>query len=108
MTTVDLSTLSRDALRKLQKDVEKALGSYEDRQRREALAAAEARAKEFGYTLADLIGAPGKGKSRPGQPPWYRHPEDPATTWSGRGRTPGWIREAEAAGRSRDDFLIAG
>lgn len=27
-------------------------------------------------------------------------------TWSGRGRTPGWISEAEAAGKQRDDFLI--
>jgi DNA-binding protein H-NS len=34
--------------------------------------------------------------------------EDPKSgkTWTGRGRTPLWLAEAEAAGRSRDHFLI--
>ena len=27
-------------------------------------------------------------------------------TWSGRGRTPGWLSEAETAGKQRHDFLI--
>ncbi len=33
---------------------------------------------------------------------------DPQTgkTWSGRGRTPVWLSEAEAAGKQRHDFLI--
>lgn len=33
---------------------------------------------------------------------------NPATgeTWSGRGRAPGWLREAESSGRSRDEFLV--
>lgn len=38
--------------------------------------------------------------------PKYR---DPVTgkTWAGRGAVPKWLREKEAAGRSRDDFEIA-
>lgn len=33
---------------------------------------------------------------------------DPSTgdTWTGRGRPPRWITEAESQGKSRDDFLI--
>jgi DNA-binding protein H-NS len=27
-------------------------------------------------------------------------------TWSGRGRQPGWIKEALAKGKGLDDFLI--
>lgn len=38
--------------------------------------------------------------------PKYRHPESGAT-WSGRGKPPRWITEAEAGGASRDSFLIA-
>lgn len=38
-------------------------------------------------------------------PPKYRHP-DTGETWTGRGKAPRWITEAETAGRSRDEFLI--
>ena len=38
--------------------------------------------------------------------PKYRHPETQAT-WTGRGKAPRWITDAEAAGTSRDTFLIA-
>ena len=109
MADIDLTDLSLDELKKLQRDVNKAVESYHERQRQDALAAAEAKAKEYGYSLADLTGAPkkGKGKARGATPPKYRHTEDPTLTWSGRGRKPGWIKEAEDAGRNTDDFLIA-
>ncbi len=35
----------------------------------------------------------------------YRHPEL-GHTWTGRGKPPRWIVEAEAAGRKRDEYLI--
>lgn len=38
-------------------------------------------------------------------PPKYRNPNT-NDTWSGRGKAPRWITEAESAGKSRDDFLI--
>jgi len=38
-------------------------------------------------------------------PPRYKNPET-GVTWGGRGRPPKWIVEAEAQGRSRDEFLI--
>lgn len=34
----------------------------------------------------------------------YKHPS--GATWSGRGRTPGWVKAVEAAGESRDLYLI--
>lgn len=48
---------------------------------------------------------PGASAVRAPVPPKYRNPEDGAT-WSGRGKAPRWITEAESAGKSRDDFLI--
>ncbi|OZI19427.1 DNA-binding protein [Bordetella genomosp. 9] len=37
--------------------------------------------------------------------PKYRHP-DTKETWSGRGKPPRWLTAAEAAGATRETFLI--
>lgn len=37
--------------------------------------------------------------------PKYRHPDTQAT-WTGRGKAPRWLTEAEAQGQSREAFLI--
>lgn len=37
--------------------------------------------------------------------PKYRHPATQAT-WTGRGKAPRWLTEAEAQGQSRETFLI--
>jgi len=37
--------------------------------------------------------------------PKFRNPET-GDTWTGRGKAPRWITEAESAGKSRNDFLI--
>ncbi len=49
----------------------------------------------------------GSGRGRPGSKaaPKYRDPRT-GKTWSGRGRTPVWLREREEKGESRDSFLI--
>ena len=99
--------MSLDELKRLQKDVAKAIGDFEARRRREARAAVEAKANEMGFTLAELADAQlVKKGSKDRQPPKYRHPENPAITWNGRGRQPAWIKEGLAAGKSLDDFLI--
>lgn len=38
--------------------------------------------------------------------PKYRNPENPAETWSGRGKQPRWIVAALDSGRPIDDLLI--
>lgn len=104
MAKVNLEKMSLDELKTLLKDVAKAIANYEKRQRDEALAAAEAAAKEHGFKLADLVDG-GKSVRVPAAPK-YRHPENPSLTWSGRGRKPKWIVEAIEAGKSVEDFAI--
>jgi DNA-binding protein H-NS len=107
MADTDLSAMSLDELKTLHKDVEKAIRTFEERKRLEALVALEAKAKEMGFSLSELTG--GKSKGKAGQAtslPKYVHPENPAVTWTGRGRQPSWIKDALQAGRSLDDFLI--
>ena len=99
-----IDKLSLDELKTLQKQVAKAIDDFEENQRKEAFAAVEAKAKEFGYSLTDLTGKT-KTKSK-ASPPKYRHPENPAQTWSGRGRQPAWIKEGLEAGKTLDDYAI--
>lgn len=103
--TVDLEKMSLPELTQLQKDVSKAIKTFEQRQRKEALEAAEAAAREAGFALSDLIGS-GKKTGKQAAPAKYRHPENPAMTWSGRGRQPAWYKEQIEAGASMDDLLI--
>jgi DNA-binding protein H-NS len=66
---------------------------------------------QHGITVADLkplFGGRGRsGKSRSAVKPKYRNSAT-GETWTGRGRAPRWLVQAEAAGRSRDSFLIKG
>ncbi len=105
MADIDLSSLTLDELKKLQKDVNKAVETYEDRRKQEARAAVEAKAREMGFSLSELTDGSGK-KGKTPNPPKFRHPENPSLTWSGRGRQPAWIKEALENGTSLDDFLI--
>ena len=38
----------------------------------------------------------------------FRHPDRPALVWSGRGKTPAWVRELEKLGRLDEARLIVG
>lgn len=60
----------------------------------------------YGLTVADLRGGKGKGK-RAAVAPKYRNNKT-GDTWSGRGKPPRWLAEAEKAGTPREKFLIKG
>jgi len=106
MADYDLEALSLKELKQVQKDVAKAISTFEDRQRAEARAKVEAFARNLGYSLTELIGIEGK-TARASAPAKYRHPENPALTWSGRGRKPQWFVDALAAGKTARDLAIS-
>lgn len=102
---IDVEKLAIDELRTLAKDVQKAIDGYEARQRKEALAAAKAAAKQYGFELDELTSsAPKKAKAK--VPPKYANPENPGLTWSGRGRKPAWVNEAIERGVPLEDLAI--
>lgn len=45
-------------------------------------------------------------KNRKPVPVKYRHPENAALTWTGRGKAPKWLAEEEANGKARQVFLV--
>jgi DNA-binding protein H-NS len=105
MADYDLEALSLSELKKMQKDVAKAISTYEDRQKAEARAKVEALARDLGYSLAELVGNETKSSRAPAAAK-YRHPENPALTWSGRGRKPKWFVDAASAGKAAEDMAI--
>ena len=105
MADYDLEALSLSELKKMQKDVAKAISNYEDRRKAEARAKVEALARDLGYTLAELVGTEMKTSRAPAAAK-YRHPENPALTWSGRGRKPQWFVDALAAGKTASELVI--
>jgi len=100
---MDLNTLTLKELKKLRKDVSKAIDDFENRKKREALAELEKKAAEMGFSLSDLASV---GKVKKVSPPKYRNPADSDQTWTGRGRIPQWMKDLESAGGSRDTALI--
>jgi DNA-binding protein H-NS len=105
MADYDLAALSLTELKKMQKDIAKAVSTFEDRQKAQARAKVEAFARDLGYSLAELVGADTKTSRAPAAAK-YRHPENPALTWSGRGRKPQWFAEALSAGKTAEDMAI--
>jgi len=65
----------------------------------------QARMKEFGITLEDLKSGSKKAKARTAVAAKYRNPAT-GESWSGRGRTPKWLANELAKGRSKEAFLI--
>ena len=103
---MDLNALSLKELKKLQGDVAKAISTYEDRMKKEALAELEAKAREMGFNLNELLGG-AKGKRAGGTvAPKYAHSENPSVKWTGRGRKPKWVVEALQAGKRLEDLAI--
>lgn len=105
MADFNLEALSLKELRQLQKDLARAISTYEDRHKAEARAKLDAIAKEMGYSLADLIGTDMKPTRAPAVAK-YRHPENAALTWSGRGRKPQWFADHINSGKDPSDLAV--
>lgn len=99
----DLDNMSYEELVQLQKDVKKAIATFEERRKKQALIEMQEVARRHGLDLADVVKAGKKGSV---SAPKYRHPENPELTWAGRGRQPRWVKEALNEGKSLDDMRI--
>jgi len=104
IAAIDLSSMSLEELRKLDKNISKAIAGFEQRKYADAFVALEARAREMGFSLADLAGGK-SGKSV--SAPQYHDSNDPTRTWIGRGRKPGWFKAALDAGTPPERMLTA-
>lgn len=102
---MDINALSLKELKDLQSQVARAIASYEDRKKKEAVAELEDRARQMGFTLAELLGTAPVRKRAPASAK-YANPANPSETWSGRGRKPRWFEAALAEGKSPEDMAV--
>lgn len=101
--SIELDKMSREELVRLSKDVQKALSTYNERRKQEALIEMQEVARRHGLELNEVVG--GK-KGAQIAAPKYRHPENPSLTWAGRGRKPRWLIEELEKGRQMEDLRV--
>ena len=102
----NLKALSLEDLRQFQKDLAKAMSTYEDRHKASARAKLDEIAEDVDFSLADLIGTEVKPTRAPPAPK-YRHLENPGLPWSGCGSNPLWLVAAPYAGKLPEDLMDA-
>ncbi|MFN3970068.1 MAG: H-NS family nucleoid-associated regulatory protein [Gemmobacter sp.] len=102
---INLNTMNLKELKELQAQVTRAIASFEDRRKKAAIAELEEKARELGFSFAELSRL-GGGKVKSASSAKYANPADPSDTWTGRGRKPRWFIEALATGRKPEDMAI--
>jgi len=103
----ELNSISLDELKKLQKDIDRAIASFEARRIAAARAELEARAKELGVTLNQVMGEASAKKIKTPVPVKYRNPKNHEETWTGRGRKPRWLTVALTSTSAKlEDFAV--
>ena len=103
---LDLNTLDLKELKALQAKLTKAISTFEERRKKDALVQLEEKARELGFaSLSELTGAQ-VARKRAASTVVYANPENLEETWSGRGRKPRWFLDAVAKGLSAEDMLL--
>lgn len=111
MQISELQGLSEEELQKVIEEARKTLEAKNREKRdqtiRQIMELAEAAGLEVEIREKKTPTATGR-RSRKGikVPIKYRHPSNPALTWTGRGQMPRWMRELVNQGRDREEFRI--
>ncbi len=103
-----LDKMSYAELRELRDRVDEAMIAAQAAEKKALREELEALANRRGLSLEEVLGtvrpaAKGKGGKVPVK---YRNPKDPSQTWTGRGRQPTWLVEAQKKGQKIESFLI--
>jgi DNA-binding protein H-NS len=103
--TSDIEKMSYSELRQMETRIARLIIQRRDQERAELKEKVAALARESGFDLRELVAG---GRGRKGAVTVkYRDPENPANTWTGRGRMPRWMAAAMRGGKvKKEDFLI--
>lgn len=102
---MDLSNMSVGDLRNLQDQIKQEMKKREHQEVAKAREQILAIAQSVGVPLKDLIGAGARVKTGT-VAVRYRHPDNAAQQWTGRGRQPKWVKEWVDGGKSLDKLRV--
>ena len=103
---MELNNLTVAELKALQKAIALAIKNAPDKAKMAARNELEAKARELGYSMKDLLGTGMNTRKKRPAVVRYRSPANPSLTWTGAGRRPNWFLEALASGKSPKDLEI--
>lgn len=101
----NIQNMNLKELQILQAQVEEQIEIATIQSREDVLIQISQLAEDAGFTLSELIGKRGKGKGKISVAK-YQDPDNPAYTWTGRGRKPNWLLERVGQGFEPEDFEI--
>jgi DNA-binding protein H-NS len=101
----DLEKMSHAELKQLEARIQRVKVEKREAERVALREKITALAYENGFDVRELVGG---GRGRNGSvAPKYRDSQNPANTWTGRGRMPRWMVAATKGGKvKKEDFLI--
>ena len=101
--------LSAEALKARITVLQKQLAAAENN-KAPAVRQVKALMKKLGVSMADLADPLSekrvKGVKKPAQKVAVKYRDEKGNTWTGRGKTPRWMTDAEKAGNKREQYLI--
>ena len=101
--------LSAEALKARITALQKQLAAAENN-KAPAVRQVKALMKKLGVSVADLADPSSekrvKGVKKPAQKVAVKYRDENGNTWTGRGKTPRWMVDAEKAGNKREKYLI--
>lgn len=105
----DLTPFSMEELQEIRASADNRIGELT----REKIAELQAKRAELDAELAKLGGKPGRATAstnimttRTRAKPAAKYRDGKGNEWTGRGATPRWLSELEAAGKSREEFAV--
>jgi len=102
---MDLSNMSLGDLRNLQDQIKQEMKKREHQEVQKAREQIIAIAQSVGVPLKELIATSGRAKTG-SVAVRYRHPDNAAQQWTGRGRQPKWVKEWVEGGKSLDKLRV--
>jgi DNA-binding protein H-NS len=106
VATINVDKMSLKDLLELEHKVQKAIGSAKDRERSELKLKIQSLAENSGFSVNELFGGRAAAKGRSAGMAKYKNPDNPAETWTGRGRKPNWLIARLGKGAKMTDFEI--
>lgn len=105
---IDLKDMTQEELEDLRVRIDRRMVELEKEKRVAALNAMREIAKDHGVSLEEMVklASGSVSMSTSSLPAKYRDPENPANTWTGRGRKPKWLVAALENGDDLKKFEI--